>query len=402
MKTIVITGTKGKTSVALFLNRALTLLKNKTYCISSDGVFRNSRKIKSNEYFLEKYKTSANAVALKEVVKKEIKKVDFLIVESSYANLGQIENSFLKNNVDFSILTNVYWDHVDGEKIKNRKALFEKKYKIINNTKQGGVVFIFAGDKKSSLSYRAIDMLRKTRKDLTVVAYGKNFIKEQGVHKDGIFLKNKKIYLGKKEALDLNKLKHVFKDELFVTNLMVFVALLTKLKMKREKLYALKKDDLIISGRFNVFIKDDKKVILDLAHEVKSITASAKKLRGMFKKNKIKAIIRFSYYRNDAYITVLVNKIVKLFDSYIVYDKAISRPLFAETFIRKYNREKGSLGKLVYALLRKQKKKAIRIDDEMKAIKHGIRTMKNNEILYIIGDQIDKDVALIKKELKIT
>ena len=73
MKTIAITGTKGKTTLAVLLNTVLRSKKHKTLLICSEGVFKNGRKTKGNEYFLKEHGTSATVAAFKELEREELK-----------------------------------------------------------------------------------------------------------------------------------------------------------------------------------------------------------------------------------------------------------------------------------------------------------------------------------------
>lgn len=401
-KVISITGTKGKTSVALLLSHTLFLSRKKVFCISSEGVFSNGKLVHNNDYFLKKYGTSANASALKELSHKDILKYDFLILENSFSNHKNISKSFLKNSVDISILTNVYWDHIDGDKIKDQRALLAKKIQLLLATKIGGTVFIYTGDSPDNIASEAIEKIKRVRPDINIIAYNEKLpTKKNSSSTSNLCLNEGWITLNKMPFLDFNKISIDFKDIFTPTkiNVLVLAGMLKALGLNPEILYRIKNSSQIIPGRLNWFSHNGYHVILDYAHEIKSLSFSEKFIRQNFEQKSIVAIIRFSYYRKDAYIRNLTTQVSGLFDKFIVYDKAISRTNMSVLFSKKYGRKAGDVGELMYSILNNLGKPVKKIDDELKAIRFAIGALKKNEILYIMGDQINKDIATIKKSL---
>lgn len=398
MKIILITGTKGKTSLSLTLNNILLALGNQVLCISSEGIIKNGKTIKNNEYFLKKYETSANVCALKEISAQEASRFDYVILESSYSSGKNLIDSFAGNKADLAILTNVYWDHIDGKKIADQGDLLEKKLGIIANLKKNGTAIIYTGDKKNSISCAAISKLSKRRKDINIVSYNKKLFPKIGDKINKCYLKSGFICFNNNPLIELASIKSPFgaHSEIFKLNMLALSGILNSLKIKPE---ILKKDDLLsIPGRFNLFAKKDCSVILDYAHEIKSLTMASETLRSIFKNKRIIAIIRLSYYRKESTIRSLTREIAPLFDSFVIYDKAISRPSLRKIFT--YDKPAGSVAKMMLEELKKKKVSAKIINDELEAIKKSIHNLKNKEVLYIIGDQIQKDISTIKKELE--
>lgn len=404
MKVIAITGTKGKTTLAVFLDAVLRLRKRRTLLICSEGVFKNGRKTKDNEHFLKKHQTSPTVAAFTELKKEELAKYDFVILELSYASADNIKDSIFENKFDVSILTNVYWDHIDGKRIKNRKELFGKKIAILENTKKNGDVFIYTGDSKDNIAPKAICQLVEIRPDIKITAYDKSPIsRKAGFDYGTCYLEDNKIYLDKTELLDYGRIQSVFKKISPATDLAVIAlsGVLKKIGVNPKNIYSLRDMDRIIPGRFNLFKKNGYTVILDYAHEIKSISLAAKTIRTLFKDHKTTAVVRLSYYRSDDYIKSLTKKIAFLFDKYIIYDKAFSRPRFRKIFTNRfYKRKAGDVARLMHRVLKKEGKDAEIIYNEIGAIKKGIKKTKQKEVLYIMGDQLDKDIATIKKSLR--
>lgn len=399
MKIILITGTKGKTTLSFMLHETLLSMNKNVLCINSEGIMKNRRTLKNNEYFLKKFETSANVAAIKEVVLNKLLPLDYVIIESSYSSGKNISNSFAKNNIDIAILTNVYWDHIDGKHIKNQKELFQKKLALLKNTKKNGSIFVYTGDKKNSLSYKAIAELKNNRPDLHLFSYNTRLSynqKQSSINK--CYLKNKLVYFNTKPIFNKNHLKSSFLSsfDLYNLSLISLCGILHILNI--DPRLAIKKNaKLLAPGRMNLFIKNGYTVFLDYAHEIKSLSSISRFLKNRFKDKQIKAVVRFSYYRKMETIKKLTSALSPLFDSYIIYDKAMSRPSLKKVFT--YNKIEGEVAREMYKVLKNKKVKVEIIFNELEAIKKSIKKLKKEEVLYIIGDQINKDIKTIKKEL---
>jgi UDP-N-acetylmuramate-alanine ligase len=400
MKIISVTGTKGKTFLVLLLDNIIRSLGRKTICINSNGLFFKGKKIKSNDYFIKKYETSSNVVGLRELNEKMLKGIDYLILESSFSSGNSFNKTLVKNKIDIAVLTNVYWDHIDGKDIKNQYDLLIKKIQILKNTKKGGKVFIFVGDRKDSISYKAIKILEKERPDLEIIVYDKNPISILRKYAR-LYLKKNYIYLNNERLLNYDKVPLIFKKFSPAIDLISVVlgGILKYIGINPEKIYNIKNTKNLIRGRLNLFEKNGYSVMLDYSHEIKSIKASSELIHRYFKMPINIAVIRFSYYRSDKYIKELTKNISSLFDRFVVYDKAISRKNLRDIFIRKYSRKAGDVAKLMNKSLKDNNKEAIIINDELDAIKRTVKKLKKNEFLYVMGDQIGKDINVINTEL---
>lgn len=399
-KTIVVTGTKGKSSIVFLLDYVLRFLGKKTLCINSEGLFEKGKLLKDNTFFLKKYKSSANVYGLKELEKIDLSKFDFLLLESSYANYKPLHEFAKKNPIDLSVLTNIYWDHIDGREVKNRNALINKKYSILNEVHSSGQAVIFTGDKKNSASHKTLARLHQERPELSILGYQKN--KPLSISKTPTaFIEKGICYLDKEVLLNLKELSSPFKFRGVTAdlNLLAVSVILKFFKIDPKKLYEIKNIFSLVPGRFNYFEKNGHKIILDYAHEQKSLELASKLVKKNFPDLKIKAVVRFSYYRKDEQIKNLIEKIHTIFDSFIVYDKALSRPALKDIFAKAYRRKAGDVGKMSVQEFKKFGAKVKKIDNEFEAIEKSIRSLKKDEVLYIIGDQIKKDLTVIKKAL---
>ena len=372
------------------LNSALLSTGKKVLCVNSEGVFKNGRLAKNSTYFLKKYKTSANVAAIKEIKKEDAKKFDYLLLETSYSAGKNIKDSFIHKKIDLILLTNVYADHigdyVGGEKIKNQKDLFQKKLSLLSeNIRSKGAAIVFSGDKKKSLSFKAVSLLKKRRPDIKIITY------------DRSSLKNRNVFLDEKSIFNLNLLDCPISSSYMKLNVVALAIILDCLRINKST-FLKNKIKTEIPGRFNVFSSNNYTVILDYAHEVKSLTENAKFIRKKFPDKKIKIVIRFSYYRTSKIIKKMTVMIASLFDSYVIYDKAVSRPSLKKIFTSE-KRPAGKVAKMMHTILEEHGVKSKIIYNEFEAINQSIKTLKKNEVLYIIGDQIQKDISVIKKGL---
>lgn len=400
MKIIAIAGTKGKTTIALLLDRVLRKTGFGTVLICSEGTFKNGRLLRNNNYFLKKYKTSATVAAINKLPKNIFMGCDYLIFETSYASLENINRSIIKDKIDICILTNVYWDHVDGRKIKNQRILLERKTGILNNLKKGGSAIIYSSRQGGNISYRGVNMLKRVRPDLNITSYNETM---DGMKIPSAYLgKNNIIYYSGKLILNLNLIseKGLQTYPPFKLAILGTTCLLKSLKLSPELIYTLSKKDFLIKGRFNIFKKNSNVIILDNAHEIKSIAAASKFINSHFG-GKTTAIVRASYYRSSDYIKKLTEQITPLFNKFIIYDKAISRPEHRKSFTNlHFKRKTGDVAKLMFVVLTKNKKECIIINNEFQAIRRGLSSLKEKEILYIIGDQLEKDRKIIQLYLR--
>lgn len=402
MKSILITGTKGKTTIAMILSRALIMSKKKVLCINSEGVFANGNIVADKEHYLKKYFTSPTVKALAEIRAREANKYDYLVAECSYASLGNIENSFLKNKFDVSVFTNLYWDHTDDSSIANRKNLFHRKLNLIRNTRKGGYVFVYVGNKKNNIALRAIEALSKERPDYKLIAY--NNKKITGFRKaKKCYLKGGQILFGKNIIFKIPEdgSRLIAKADVIQQSITLLAGLLKILGIDSQVINRVSNLNEILPGRLNIFSHKGYNIILDSAHESMSLTYAEKLLRKLYKSAKIIAVCRFSYQRTDDYIKKMAGRISVLFDEFIVYDKALSRGKTGIAFANNKERKNkpGYLARMINKILSRNKKSRI-IYNEFEAIKDGIKKLKKGEVLYIMGDQIKKDLAVIKKELK--
>ncbi len=397
MKVISITGTKGKTTLVFLLDFVLRKLGKKVLCVCSEGIFSNGKLIKNNEYFLQKYQTSANVVAIKELEKKDFSKHDYILLESSFANAKNLSNSVVEKKIDIGVLTNVYRDHVDGKKIKDRKELLMRKIDVLNNIKKGGEALIFTGDKKNSISHLAQDIIHKKRPDLQIIPY----LGHADLNKISISynIKKKCICRGSDTLLEYDRIDMPFKDSHMPTknNLVALVGILDLLGISPHCLYGAKLTGGIAPGRMNLFSTKEKTILLDYAHEIQSLRAAAKMLRKQFNNKNIVAVVRLSYYRNRSNIRMLSKKLSKLFDSFIIYDKAISRKKLQKVFT--YDKKTGEVAEIMDKIISKSGKPVHRVDDELEAIAYAVKKMRKNEVLYIMGDQMVKDIEAIRRTL---
>lgn len=400
MKSILITGTKGKTTLIMWLDFILRIAGKKTLCICSEGVYKNSILLRDNDFYLEKYRTSANVAAIKELKRNDIENCDFLLLETSYAGNNAISKSILANKFDLGVLTNVYSDHINDKTIKNQNDLLVKKVECLKHVKRNGKYLIFTGNNKSNVSSDSISILKKDRPKSVIYSYA---VKHKVRQTRQFFINRGKIVKDNDFLIDFFDVPMCFKDFHIPTreNILALVSIFDLLKLNLDIIKTSKSLDNIVPGRMNLFENKNKTVILDYAHELQSIKMAAKMLRKRFEGKRLIAVVRFSYYRNKKTIRSLTKQISPLFDDFIVYDKAISRPKMREIFSKKYGMYVGEVADIMEEVFKVKEISVKKIGDEFQAIKEGISMINASDVLYVIGDQMEQDIKLIKKLLKL-
>jgi cyanophycin synthetase len=419
MKNIVVTGTKGKTSVVNLVNFYLKKKYNKVVKINSNGIFVDENNIYSNDYFLKNNKTSANVVGVEKFFEeRKNTNYNFFCLEASYSTNKYLDKSSLKNNIDFSCLTNIYGDHIGGN-VKNRKELMEAKFNIISNTKDGGVSVVGIDTGRDDVSYKILE----ENFMFSLIFYGfegddlLEKLADEG--RPCFFINQKEFYFRKnnKKVVIAN-----FSDfpitfdglaGYICKNLVAATCLLygiedgnfnkidiSKFILVCDVLKKIENNSVFNPGRLNRFDINGINVYLDFAHEENSINDTIELLKKFHKKDDIIGVIRLSYYRKLEYIKKLTKKISNKFSKLYIYDKAVSREQeIKKVFLNKYGYKEGQVADLMEKVASKEigAKRVKKVYNEFEAIKTAINDSEKGDVILFIGDQLEKDMEILEK-----
>ncbi len=342
IKSILTTGTKGKTSVVTIINH----LFGKDYpklMVSSDGVFLKDKLIATYNQSLINFGYSPNVTPGRyvrynffrtESEKDFLNKLKFAILESGLTcgRKGTGVEEYTQDGLhDIGIFTNVYEDHINYTTIKDREDIYKMKSFIFEKLKSAGI-YIASLDNDYTLK----SFSEKTVKDKNLYKIG---ITQIISNTDDLKLIQAKldlqdiIYIRSEQILSLrlglicklSNFRYYFgrTDGGIIQSLMCAIAAcmeyveLKNLK-KRIKSFKFK----ITSGRFIVYQKNDQIVIVDYAHEIQSLRLLIESVNYKFK-SKPSVITRVAPDRKDQFIKEFAADLSKLdnIKKLIIYDK---------------------------------------------------------------------------------
>tara|TARA_B100000900_G_scaffold401918_1_gene407140 strand:- start:110 stop:1516 length:1407 start_codon:yes stop_codon:yes gene_type:complete len=233
-KIIGITGTNGKTSTSLLLANALSNIKKKVGVITSEGIGVYPT-LKENDYT-----TPTLDIIYKSIDRFLSLRCDYIIIECSSQGLHQ---GRLKGIIfDYSIITNIYSDHLDYH--KTIKRYINSKLMILNQSK-----LVFLNYLSPILKKLDFSKFKKTK--VEYIAHDKDYIE------------------------CINKMYHNFVND-NAKNFHISSLLFVKSIMKAEgiKDYLIKKSISnlrVIKGRRNIIHTKKKGIfIIDYAHTTQS------------------------------------------------------------------------------------------------------------------------------------
>jgi UDP-N-acetylmuramoyl-L-alanyl-D-glutamate--2,6-diaminopimelate ligase len=227
-----ITGTNGKTTTTDILRQLIYSKGKDVLTVGTLGVWLNNEK--KNDFGL----TTPNYIDLRKSL--SMHSYDYLVVEASSHAL--VQNRFNSIEFDYGIWTSFSQDHLDYHKtIEN---YFEAKLTIFSKTKEK--VFVFEDN---------------------------NYLDK---------MKSEKLEIVRRQNLET---KEYFNISYNRSNLLLALALLEK------ELITFNKDELekleATPGRFNLYIKNKKMVVIDFAHTPDALLNIGLELRKMYPDKKI-------------------------------------------------------------------------------------------------------------------
>lgn len=174
---ILVTGTKGKTSVTNIINYILTFNGKNTLLVDWTGAYLNNNIFATQRDSIINTGKSTNVKpgryifwGLKNLLGDY--KNSFAVLEASFScskyGTGVSE-------IDVGIFTNIYYDHINGTTIKTQYDLYEKKSFIFKEIRENGNFISFLDNK---YTFKALN--EEILKDRNINKYGVSVEKELG------------------------------------------------------------------------------------------------------------------------------------------------------------------------------------------------------------------------------
>tara|TARA_B100000965_G_scaffold98545_1_gene80610 strand:+ start:1184 stop:2569 length:1386 start_codon:yes stop_codon:yes gene_type:complete len=239
LKTIFITGTNGKTSVAYGSHQLMSLNKINTCYIGTLGFYLNGKKIKDLKNTTPSFFELLILLSIA-----ENSSADYAFIETSSIGFCDGRLGFLKYDIGF--LTNLKSDHLDYH--KSLKNYHDAKLNLLREHSH----------KKSKILIQDIFLLKKLKKIQNDVLSQDNFVNESKLEINQINSRNHEIKskFGSYKVSTLNY--YVMKN--IISMIFIYVSLLKKWPNKITK-------RIFAKGRSEIVYENDKCIILvDYAH----------------------------------------------------------------------------------------------------------------------------------------
>ena len=365
LNSILITGTKGKTSVSLMLNHIFDFAKKSTLYVSTSGVYRNKKRIADYKASLSQFGFAPTVMPGRYIyflLKNGLKTTDFTAILESSLSCGIFGTGLYEHKV--GALLNIYTDHIDGSLIKNRQDLYKMKSFIFNDLVKNGYYVANLDNDLSRQSLREpILLTKKIRK----IAFTKTPMTSQRAKKlakdlalkDLFYTTDNQVYCVSKGLIydfsDFPYLQVFAHHQALKANILAVLAIASNYFS-----YDLIKKALTSFrfpfefGRMMLFEKEEtkQKIIIDFAHEPVSLKLMIANLKDVYGENPY-LITRLATSKTNKTITKLSGGFVKLdLSGLTIYDLMSSRQQ-PEMNLATFSRKSGEVADLVAGQLQK-------------------------------------------------
>lgn len=413
MKTISITGTKGKTTITRALDYVIRKSGEKVLRVDTDGHYVNGKQKSTLDDSKKLFMLVPTVCPGKYLLDARKMFPDFTAVfETAIGSSGSGGLGYGLHQI--GIFTNILEDHLkSSSRLQTREDLAKAKRFIFSRIDVGGTV-VFNADDKYVCSQ--IDGVPEFRKPVYFLPVGFDFNAfnldshlenggEAVTEENGwIVIKSKKEI---KKILEINEISWAFKGNFkpSVYNLMFIIGGLysynggevTEKNIDNLIKYRMDK----FGGRLTMLEnKKGVKILIDYAHEKFSLEEVAN-LGRKISSGKLMGVVRLAPDRKDEIIFETGEYIADKYDDLIVYDK-IDGVTRKEYKGRKgnFNRKTGEVSQIFYdgIVSKKEKEHVDRILEEKKAIQKAAEKADSGDLVVVIcGDDHKKTLKYVKK-----
>ncbi len=414
---VVITGTKGKTTVTNVLSEvvAKTSLFDNVLHANTVGHFLNGKQKSTLTDSLEVWglvPTVAPGRYLFEFLSSKFRdKNNLAVLEAALGSSGAVGTAYKRH--DIGIFLNVLEDHIGSSKrLKTRQDIYKSKSFVFKRITQNGTAVLNADDTLVMQAYQAVVLADK---NINFVLFGLNLdierLKETPCQtfitiSDGFVVsvdfatgKATKIVATKKVPWTFGGL---YEPSLY--NLMAVVAGYIALsKGKNIAKLAKALTEIMLpedGGRLTLFkAKNEVLVLADYADEKYSLVQVANLAKGLTKSNgKVIGVVRLAYDRTEKVVKDTAKFIAPHYDSFVVYDKIDGYFKQAKEIQSKiFTQENGKTSAIFSEALLKHTKNVTRIVREDEALAEAAKQAKKGDVVvFIVNDDIKRSVGFVK------
>jgi cyanophycin synthetase len=415
MKKIVVTGTKGKTTVVFLIDYLLRHLDYDTVRVDSNGSFVNGKKETNNEDSIRVFGREPNVMPgryLPGVLRTGKYDADNIVaVLEAGLGCGSKLGTGLVGGHNIGVITNIFSDHINYKKIRTRRDLLKRKSFALFQTKEDGFFVFNADDKlirdlviknsKRKLTFVPVTKERRRVQDLAQkLSYLRGFglIKEDSLE---IWSNGEKVVISKRILPYTygGRYEPMLYNYLFA--IIVTSSLLKKLpeqsfltdKLRRYRVPAR-------HGRYLKYEINGKNLILDYAHDIGSLRS----LISIFPHRQITLVTRAASNRTNKFILDFARSLSRLnIKGLVIYDKVDGTQGKKKYIGRSITREVGESSSLLVNEILKHNPsfKLKRILNEQEALREALKNAKKGEVVIHIQNDIKKDLALLKSKFRV-
>lgn len=414
LRSILVTGTKGKTSTSLMLNHIFDFAGQITLYVSTSGVYQNKKLITDYQSSIRQLGLAPTVMPGRYVyqfLKDGFKPEDFTAVLESSLSCGALSTGLYEHKV--GALLNIYSDHIGDGMVNNRKELYEMKSFIFRSLAKRGH---YVANLDNDLSKKSLSEPVLLEKEIRAIAFTTKKIshkqaekiKEKFALKDVFYTKDDDVYSLKRGLVynfnDFPYLKFFAHHQALKENLMVVLAIGLLYFDKKFLKQALAKFRFPFEfGRMMLFEDETskQKIVVDYAHEPESLKRMVKNLANVYQCQPY-LISRAATHRTNASIDKLSSAMAKLnIAGLTIYDMMSSKAVVKEMSFGTFNRRIGEVADLVYKqVAKKQPKFAYQVvPKEIDALKQSLDS-GNQVTLHIYGDIKQLKAFIKEKKLK--
>jgi len=413
LNSILVTGTKGKTSVSLMLNHLFNFAKKTTLYVSTSGVYQNQKQIFNYKNSIDQLGVSPTVMPGRYIyhfLQNGFKLKDFTAIFEASLSCGVYGTGMHEHKV--GALLNIYSDHVGNGLMHNRQDLYQMKSFIFNNLAKHGY---YIANLDNDLSRRSLTEQILLDKKIHKLAFTNLSITHQRAKNlmikwalsDLFYIQNTQIYSVRKGLIynftDFPYLQVFQSNQALKANLLAFLAIAT-IFFKQDLIDEALNNFRFPSefGRMMVFENqmNTQRVIVDYAHEPVSLQLMIKNLYTVYQE-KPYLITRAATHRTNASIGKLSDAIAK-FDlaGLTIYDLMSTRDCEVMNF-SEFERHKGEVAQLMKNQLQKRNTTFSYqiIPKETDALKEALDSGKKL-ILHIRGDMESLETFINKYGLR--